>query len=146
MTELARAHGAEPSPFVMHAYDLRSAFDLALDNAIEGCVNETFGALVLHVQALTAEDSATRRVFADIAEDEARHAELSRDLATWLDGRLTSSERETVRRAATHAWNELASGLDETALDGDCELRALGLPDTATRRALYAEASLALAQ
>lgn len=133
--DLARAHGAEPPPFVWKPYELRGAFELALDNTTEGCVNETFGALVLHVQALTAEDAAERQVFASIAEDEARHAELSHDVADWLDGRLSRAERETVRRASTEARDALVHG---PALDDELELRKLGLPDPRVVRALHA--------
>ena len=134
MTELARSHGAEPPPFSEERYALRSTFELAIDNAIEGCVNETFGALVLHVQALTAEDARLRVAFANIANDEAHHAELSHDLAAWLDARLSSAERAAVDRAADRARRRLVW---TPALDDERELRKLGLPDGATGRALY---------
>jgi hypothetical protein len=137
--ELARAHGAAPIPFTARPYQLRDALELALDNAVEGCVNETFGALVLHVQALTALDPEVKRGLASIAEDEARHAELSYDMADWLDGRLSSSARESVERASRDARHALLAGLEQTALEDDSERRRLGLPDAATARALYAE-------
>jgi hypothetical protein len=75
---LARDDGALPPPIHARPYALRSAFELALDNAVEGCVNETYGALVLHVQA-----------------------------ADWLDARLSRGERAAVRSAATNARAQL---------------------------------------
>ncbi len=125
---LARDHGALPPPFHARPYALRSAFELALDNAVEGCVNETYGALVLHVQALLAEDAATRAAFARIAEDEASHAELSADLADWLDARLSRGERAAVRSAAMTARAQLDT---RPAIDDEAELRR---SDYRTRR------------
>lgn len=133
--ELARAHGAEPLPFASRPYALRSAFELALDNAVEGCVNETYGALVLHVQALQAEDAVTRAAFTSVAEDEATHAELSADMAAWLDTRLSRAERAAVRAATMTASAQLDT---RPPIDDEAELRRLGLPDPATSRALHA--------
>lgn len=138
---LARGHGAEPPPFVSRPYAMRNAFELALDNAVEGCVNETHGALVLHVQALAAEEAVTRAAFASIAEDEASHAELSADLAEWLDTRLPVAERAAVRAAAMNARAQIDT---RPAIDDEDELRRLGLPDPATSRALHARLDAAL--
>lgn len=137
--ELARAHGAEPPPFVPRDYALRDALALARDNAIEGRVNETFGALLLHVQALTADDVASRAAFAQIAADEASHAELSRDIGTWLEQRLSPAERSSVSRAASQARSALATSLGCPLLDDEHDRRRLGLPDPATARRLLAE-------
>lgn len=139
--ELARGHGAEPIPFAPHPYALRDAFELAIDNAVEGLVNETYGALVLHVQALTAEDAVTRAAFASIAEDEASHAELSADMADWLDARLSHAERNAVRASAMKARAQIDT---RPAIDDEDELRRLGLPDTAMSRALYAHLDVEL--
>jgi hypothetical protein len=138
---LARDDGALPPPFHARPYALRSAFELALDNAVERCVNETYGALVLHVQALLAEDAVTRAAFASIAEDEASHAELSADLADWLDARLPFAERAAVRSAAMNARAQLDT---RPAIDDEAELRRLGLPDPSTSRALHAQLDVAL--
>lgn len=138
---LARAHGVEPPTFASRPYAMRDAFELAVDNAVEGCVNETYGALVLHVQALEAEDAVTRAAFASIAQDEASHAELSNAMADWLDTRLSSAERSTVRSAATNARAQLDT---RAAIDDEDELRRLGLPDDAMLRALYTHLDVAL--
>jgi hypothetical protein len=132
---LARRHGVEPLPFVSRPYMLRDAFELALDNMVEGCVNETYGALVLHVQALAAEDAVMRAAFASIGADEASHAELSVDLADWLDTRLSHAERTTVRSAGMNARAQIDT---RPAVDDEDALRRLGLPDPATSLALYA--------
>jgi hypothetical protein len=138
---LARAHGAEPLGFATRPYALRDAFELAVDNAVEGGVNETYGALLLHVQALRAENAPTRAAFASIAADEASHAELSADLAVWLDARLTDAERAAVRSAAMQARLQIDT---RPSIDDDDERRRLGLPDGTTTRRLYGRLDLEL--
>jgi hypothetical protein len=138
---LARAHGVEPVTVATRPYALRDAVELAVDNAIEGCVNETYGALVLHVQALRAEDALTRAAFASVAADEASHAELSADLADWLDTRLSDAERAAVRAAAMHARRQIDT---RPAIDDEDDRRRLGLPDAATTGRLYERLDLAL--
>ena len=48
---LAQRFGAEPRVPGVEARPLRTRFELALDNAVEGCVRETYGALVATWQA-----------------------------------------------------------------------------------------------
>ncbi|MCU0686523.1 MAG: ferritin-like domain-containing protein [Polyangiaceae bacterium] len=55
----------------------RSLYTFALENAVEGCVRETWGALLAQHQAARAADGAVRFVSELIADDETRHAELS---------------------------------------------------------------------
>ncbi|MCY1008004.1 hypothetical protein OV079_21085 [Nannocystis pusilla] len=72
---------------------VRSLEALARENAVEGCVRETFGALVARYQASVAADEPLRRLFAAIAEDELDHAALAWDVATWLNGQLDEAAR-----------------------------------------------------
>jgi hypothetical protein len=107
---------------------VRSLFDLALENAVEGCVRETWGALLAHHQAARATDGSVRFACALIADDETRHAELSWATHRWLLGLLGEGERraidEAMARAADELFAELAAG-DEF---GEGERASLGLP------------------
>jgi len=81
----------------------RSLFEMALHNATEGCVRETFGALVAKVQAARAEDSEVRAELAKIAEDETRHAELSWAVDQWARARLSEEEVAALDAAQREA-------------------------------------------
>jgi hypothetical protein len=122
--EAARRHGALPeSPRVPRAKP-RTLFELALENAVEGCVREAFGALVATHQAEHAADPSLRAMFAAIAKDETEHAALSLDLAEWIDPLLTAAERDAVAEARESAFAELERALvnepsrEEIALGG----------------------------
>jgi hypothetical protein len=115
-TRLARRFGATPQPPRVEALPPRSLFEVALDNAVEGCVRETYGALVAHHQALHARDAEVRQELARVAEDETRHAELSWAIDAWAREQLSAAEREALRearRAAVEALRaEVATPLD----------------------------------
>lgn len=101
--QLARRFGATPRRPEVEALPLRPLFAVALDNAVEGCVRETFGALVAHHQALHARDEQVRSLMAGIAEDETRHAELSWAIDRWAREQLSATEREALRAARQEA-------------------------------------------
>lgn len=100
---LAQRFGAEPRVPVIEARPLRTRFELALDNAVEGCVRESFGALVAHHQATHASDEQVLEVMLAIAEDETRHAEFSWATHEWLWSGLDDAERAAVRAAQREA-------------------------------------------
>lgn len=108
---LARRFGAEPRVPGVEARPLRTRFELALDNAVEGCVRESFGALVAHHQAAHASDEDVREVMVAIAEDETRHAELSWATHEWLWSGLNDAERAAVRAAQREAVTVLRQQL-----------------------------------
>jgi hypothetical protein len=122
--ELAATLGAAP-PALTHRTTAPTLLDIALENAAEGCVRETFGALVTLHQAEHAESEELRAAFASIAEDEAEHAALSWELKAWFDTQLDASDRALVHDAYTKA---LASARRETAAPPDAPGLALGLP------------------
>ena len=135
LTDLARHHHATPLPLAVTISPPRDLLAIAVENAREGCVNETWAALCAAHQARHASDPRTRAIFTEIAADEARHAELAWSLDTWLMGQLTPAGRalvETTRRAAVR---DLLSSLDQPF---GPELAALGLPDPATAAHLAA--------
>lgn len=80
---------------------------IALENAVEGCVRETYGALVAMFIARRATTPRVREIFSGIARDEANHAALSWDLHRWLDARLDASSQAAVRAAMLEAAREL---------------------------------------
>jgi hypothetical protein len=109
MAALAREHGARsgaPAAEV-ESREARGMFELALHNAVEGCVRETFGALVGTFQSMSAEADGLREAMAEIAEDETRHAALSWEIAAWIEPRLTAAERIAIRDAQHRAIERL---------------------------------------
>jgi hypothetical protein len=108
----------------------RSLERMAVENAVEGCVRETFAALVAVRQGESAADPSIRAGFAAIARDETRHAELSLSVHEWALEWLDDARRADVRRAMREAIDALR---EECAAASDAESaregrRALGLP------------------
>jgi hypothetical protein len=125
-SSLARRFGAVPEPARSAVGPVRSLFDIALENATEGCVRELYGAAVARVQSLRAADGEVRRVFERIARDEAEHAALSLAIAHWLDERLSEAERTAIASAKQRAHEQLRA---ELACEPDSEVvRTLGVP------------------
>jgi hypothetical protein len=142
MARLARRFGEVPRAPRIRSLSARSLEVFALDNATEGCVRETFGALVGHHQAAVARDAEIAEVMTEIAEDETRHAALSHRLARWCDRQLTAAQRQRVAAGRAAAVTTL---LRELAADEpDCETRELaGMPDAATSAKLLSYSAAA---
>jgi hypothetical protein len=121
----------------------RDALAIALENAVEGCVHETYSALLACYQAQAARDPHVRAAMTQIAEDETRHAQLSWQIAAWLEPKLSDDQRTAVslaRRAAYQRLStELGPRLPRTAM------QLVGLPDEATSLALLHQLGAALA-
>jgi hypothetical protein len=81
---------------------------MALENAVEGCVRETYGAVVGLVEAQTSSDASLRRAMRSIAADECRHAELAWAVHAWAMARLAGEERRRVKEAMREAVAEIA--------------------------------------
>jgi len=111
MTGLVRDLGGAPRPLDVAPPTRRSAFEIARENAVEGSIRETFGALLAHYQARTAESGAVRAAMRGIAEDETRHASLAWDVAAWLEPRLSASERKELDSARRDALVALAAAV-----------------------------------
>jgi len=114
-----------PLAIARDALPVRSRVELAIDNACEGCVGESYAALVAVVQAQTAA-LPLRAHFAAIAADELAHAALAHAIAEWIDAQLTAGERDRVRAARAAALTDLAATLHMRAP------AALGMPSGAT--------------
>ena len=140
---LARRYGGTPRMPRIEPAQPRSLEAIALENAVEGCVRETYGALLATRQAELATDPLVRAAMMRIARDETRHASLSWSVARWLEIRLDAGAKRNVERAKQAAADELLSTL---ANEGDLSFAGLaGLPSpaeatrmaTAMRRALW---------
>ena len=139
---LARRHGGLPVAARVQATATRPLVEVLADNAAEGCVRETFGALVAHVQARRAGDPQVRRALATIAGEETRHAALSWRLARWGRQRLNAVERRRVARAGAEAIERFA---EELVRPHDVQVHALaGLPEPAEAERLFARMRAAL--
>ncbi len=112
----------------------RPLFAIALENAVEGCVRETFGAALAHHRALTAGDAVARRTARGLAKDEGRHAELSVRVLGWTWPRLTPRERRRVVVAMDRAWRALAAEVAQP-IHPAIQLTA-GMPDAPHARAM----------
>jgi hypothetical protein len=131
---LARARGAAVSFGSTEPPAPRSVEAIAIENAVEGCVRETFGALVAHWQAREASDPVVRDAMKRIARDETRHAALSWSIDAWARSRLGRAARTRV----DDARNAAARTLAPTGTRGTTEAFAakIGLPSLAHERVL----------
>jgi hypothetical protein len=134
--QIARRFGHAPQRATIGAHRSRSLVDIALENAVEGCVRETYGAVVAAYQARTAQDPQIALALSEIARDEAAHAQLSWDVAAFLDAKLTADERVQVARAQTAAEAELLAELASAPAARLVELA--GLPTASIAQALLA--------
>ncbi len=97
---LARERGGAPRlPEAPAPIRARTLLEVALENAVEGCVRETYGAVQGLVEAQTSRDRGIRRAMKSIASDECRHAELAWAVHAWAMPRLSAKGRLKVERA-----------------------------------------------
>jgi rubrerythrin len=128
--KLARKYGAEPAAPCVDARERPATlFEIALENAREGCVRETYGAMIAHLQAARAGDAEVRACMRAIADEETEHAALSWDIAAWIESQLGEDERDVVARERRAAFEDLAREL-EAAVDARLA-HASGLPSAA---------------
>jgi hypothetical protein len=119
----------------------RSLEQLAIENAQEGCVRETFGAALAAMQAERAGDVNVRRMMRVIARDELEHAALAWRIAAWLEEQLDAEASARVRMAREAALGALE---EEVARDVPAD-DALGLPPSGELRGVFARIREALA-
>lgn len=135
MTDVARARGAVPPPARVTAPRRRSLEALAIENATEGVVGETWSALLAYWQARHAPDPGLRSVYARIADNELRHAELAREVDAWCQPRLRPAARRRVGLARRRALTRLARSVRTGAPAALVE--ELGMPAPAAMRRLF---------
>lgn len=142
MHRLALANGANPLEVAVPDRKLRPIEEIARENAVEGCVRETWGAIVAAIQAKRAKNLAIRAAMRAIAPDELRHAELSWDIHRWAMTRLSVEQRHSIVAARRKAAADLVA---DAAFSLSTETIAeLGLPGRDEARVLAAEAQRSL--
>jgi rubrerythrin len=136
MQRLAARYDGQPSkPQVQRPARSRGAYEIARDNAVEGCVRETFGALLAWQQAATARDPEVAKTMREIAADETRHAELSWEIAQWLEPQLAAHERAAVDAARGQALAQLSKEIAADSLPDEARAQ-IGWPSAAQQHAL----------
>jgi hypothetical protein len=115
MAGCARACGARSPAARVRRDRPRTLEAMALENAVEGCVHETFGALLVAWQAEHAATPTLRRTFARIAADEARHAALAWSVARWAEGRVDRRARVRISAGRARAVRALRRRIREGA-------------------------------
>jgi hypothetical protein len=106
MADVARAAGARIPLVDVAPVVPRPLEEVALENAVEGCVREAFGAADLYERSRASVDPLLGRVLADIAADEVRHGRLAWAIDAWARPRLSFAGRRRVdaaRRAEIRA-------------------------------------------
>lgn len=131
--KLARRFGAEEGewsrPVRRRVSEARTLEAIAHENAVEGCVKETFAAVLAMWQAEHARDEAIRAAMSVIAEDEARHAALAWSVLAWAQPKLDASANARVEAALR---SELATLIRGSRVAGARALVEAGLlPDAA---------------
>ena len=130
---LARRFGGVVPAVEASSMTVRDLFTFALENAVEGAVRETYGALVSAFQAARAAPEL-RPLLRRIARDEARHAQLAHDIDRWVQPRLSADERERLAAARAAAVDELRAAIGTEPHDS--VLRIAGMPSASEARIL----------
>lgn len=107
MVSLAMRRGVSTRSIEAPLREPRSLGAMALENMTEGCVRETWSALVACWQAHHCAETRAATAFRAIADDEARHAQLAWDVAAWVEPRLDELTRYRIRRACDHTVTDV---------------------------------------
>ncbi len=142
MTALAESEGATVERPRVRRPRVRTLEALAIENAVEGCVHETFAAAVAMAQSLAAPDARLRNTMRRIATDELRHAELAWRVARWLDTRLDTAARARVTRARDRAARRLVR--NASAAPAEELVQRLGIPRAPVARAIALDLAASL--
>ena len=126
---LARRFGEDPiAPMSLSRRTVRPLLEVAIENAVQGCVRETYSALECAWQARVASDPVVRATMKLIARDELRHLALSWAVHGWAMGKLDSTARFRVRHAQIAEIAALKRELSDEAHRS--VVRAGGLPQS----------------
>lgn len=135
MEALARRYGAPIPEVVVKPFRPRSLEAMALENAEEGCVRESLGALMAGWQARTAADEDVREAMASIAREELGHAELSWAIDAWASRELGDAASERLYEARLEALRQLERDV-ETSPSSEALVVLAGLPSREAARML----------
>jgi hypothetical protein len=124
---LAASRGAVPPVVYVNRGPIRDIEAVARENAVEGCVRETYAALLACRQALAATDPAIRSAMTGIARDETRHAALAWAVDGWSQALLAPAARRRVGEVRREAIEGLVNApLADFSRDDRAQA---GLPD-----------------
>jgi len=107
MARLAKVHGGDLPKLNFGRFSTRSLFELAKDNAVSGCIFETYSAFKAIEQSQKASDPVLRETMKKIAIDESKHAELAWDIHRYLWQKLSISEQAEIEQAQKEALKSL---------------------------------------
>jgi Mn-containing catalase len=105
----------------------RNLLELAMENAVEGCVKEAFAAFSALYQSRKARDQELRSALGQIAAEETGHAQLAWDLHAWFLSQLSVEETAAVEEALSTALRNLRQPPEAHNLNR-MESERLGLP------------------
>ena len=94
MSNMAKRHGCESAVVKLPKQQKVSILELAKHNAIAGCIEETWSALIAEHQSKHTKQYA--KLFGIIAKDEIFHAQLSWDIHQWLMTKLSEKEQQEI--------------------------------------------------
>ncbi len=134
---LAKACAANVPKIQVDDFQLRTLAEIARENAVEGCVNETFAAACGMWQYQHAELAVFREVIGHITEEETGHAALSWAIHEWVMPQLTPAEQAGIRHAQAEAVARLEHGFEAEL--HPAVRRAVGLPDREQAARLFGE-------
>ena len=133
MSRLAKRFGGSAPVPPQGPKHIRSLLEIAIENVQEGCVRETYGALVAWLQAGTASDAKVRRALRIIAQQETEHSRLAFAVAEFCQNRLAPDEQQQVRRAKLHAIAELVHSVQNATPAVLVDIAGLPPPELAGR-------------
>jgi len=107
MHRLCQERGLSLPPLAEAAPQQRNLLEIAIENAVEGCVHERYAALQAHYQAHHVEDERLRVYFSKIAQEETEHTALADDIHNWLMSRLSKREQTMVMQKQKEAQSAL---------------------------------------
>lgn len=140
MAELARKFGSTPRWPDAPVTSPRTLVEMAVSNAIDACIGKTVAAHRAEVQATTTTDPDVARIMSLVARDERRRAELSWEIAAWIETRLDPEDLARVRSAMRSAALDasLALGVAPELADaiGQPPPETLAVLDTTLRAVL----------
>lgn len=132
--QLAKRRGGHFTPPTVPMRQHKTLAEIAAENVVEGCVRETFGALVATYQAEHAADPAIAEAMSEISEDETRHASLAWRIAYWVGQSLPDADRQELEARKRRAIAELRT--EVSARHSDELHRQAGLPEPPVALAL----------
>lgn len=135
MGALARRYGATPKVSTSAPFALRPLADIAIENAREGCVRESFGSLLGYWQAMTSEDPAVRATMERIAHEESNHGALSWAIDEWIRPQLRAEEIDAYQQAHAEAIEGIRSEIKDDP--SEAMQRLAGFPTAAQAQHMF---------